>query len=80
MSSSNTLISSLQTLSENLLGRKIRISFIGNISVGKSTVLNSIIGHYILPIKETECTYRGIIIKHKNIDNYLLFKTKLKKI
>ena len=69
------LISSFQTLSENLLGRKIRISFIGNISLRKSTVL-----HYILPIKETECTYRGIIIKHKNIDNYLLFKTKLKKI
>jgi hypothetical protein len=29
-----------------------------------------------LPIKEEECTYRGIIIKHKNINNYLLYKTK----
>ena len=68
----------LRVLSENLLGRKIRISFIGNISVGKSTVLNSIIGEDLLPTSDAECTYRGIIIKHKNIDEFLLFRTKLK--
>ena len=62
---------------ENLYEKKIRISFIGNISVGKSTVLNSIIGEDILPTKDTECTYRGIIIKHKNIDNFLLYRTKI---
>ena len=73
-----SLKSQLQIISENLLGRKIRISFIGNISVGKSTVLNCIIGENILPTKECECTYRGIIIKHKNIDNYYLYKAKLK--
>jgi predicted GTPase len=68
---------SLDTLRENLLGRKIRISLIGNISVGKSTVLNCIIGENILPAKETECTYRGVIIRNKNIDNYELYRTKL---
>jgi GTPase Era involved in 16S rRNA processing len=68
---------SLNTLRENLLGRKIRISFIGNISVGKSTVLNCIIGDKILPTKDTECTYRGVIIRNKNIDHYELYRTKL---
>jgi len=68
---------SLDTLRENLLGRKIRISLIGNISVGKSTVLNCIIGENILPSKETECTYRGVIIRNKNIGNYELYRTKL---
>ena len=68
---------SLQTLRENILGRKIRIAFIGNISVGKSTVLNCIIGQDILPTKETECTYRGVIIRYKNIDSFELYRTKL---
>ena len=68
----------IQVISDNLYGRRIRIPFIGNISAGKSTVLNSIIGEEILPTKDSECTYRGIIIKYKNIDNFLLFRTKLK--
>ena len=72
------LNSYLQTLNENLYGRKIRISLIGNISVGKSTVLNAIIGENILPTKDSECTYRGVIIKHKNIENFLLYRAKLK--
>ena len=46
-----------QTLRENILGRKIRISLIGNVSVGKSTVLNCIIGENLLPTKEKDCTY-----------------------
>ena len=71
------LNSHLNVLSENLLGRKIRISFIGNISVGKSSVLNCIIGDNILPTSEKECTYRGVIIKHKNVDDYYLYGTKL---
>jgi GTP-binding protein EngB required for normal cell division len=73
-----SLNSYIQTLTENLYGRKIRVSLIGNISVGKSTVLNAIIGEDILPTKDSECTYRGVIIKHKNIDNFLLYRTKLK--
>ena len=68
---------SLNTLRENVLGRKIRISLIGNISVGKSTVLNCIIGEELLPTKETECTYRGVIIRNKNINNFELYRTKL---
>ena len=68
---------SLNTLRENVLGRKIRISLIGNISVGKSTVLNCIIGENLLPTKETECTYRGVIIRNKNINTYELYRTKL---
>ena len=68
---------SLQTLRENILGRKIRISFIGNISVGKSSVLNCIIGQNILPTKDSECTYRGVILRHKEDNNYKLYRTKL---
>ena len=68
---------SLQSLRENILGRKLRISFIGNINVGKSSVLNCIIGKDILPTNEIECTYRGVIIRHKNIKKYKLYKTRL---
>ena len=67
----------LEALSQFILGRKIRIVLIGNISVGKSTVLNALIGEEILPTKDEECTYRGIIIKHKNIDNYELYRTNM---
>ena len=66
-----------QTLRENILGRKIRISLIGNISVGKSTVLNCIIGENLLPTKEKECTYRGAILRYKDDDEFKLYKTKL---
>ena len=74
------LNSSIKIITENLYERKIRIAFIGNISVGKSTVLNSIIGEDILPTKESECTYRGIIIKYKDIDDFLLYRTQPKTI
>ena len=68
---------SLQTLRENILGRKLRISFIGNISVGKSSVLNCIIGYQILPTKDTECTYRGVILRHSEDKEFKLYRTKL---
>ena len=68
---------SLQNLREGIIGRKIRIAFIGNISVGKSSVLNSIIGQDILPTNDKECTYRGIIIRHVKGEDYKLYKTKL---
>ena len=71
------LNSYLGAINENIFGRKIRISFIGQISVGKSTVLNCIIGEKILPTDMTECTYRGIIIKHDpNIKDFYLYKVK----
>ena len=68
---------SLQSLRDYLLGRRIRIAFIGNINVGKSTVLNCIIGEDILPIDIKECTYRGMIIRHVEENEFKLYKTKL---
>ena len=72
----NYFLINVQSLREGILGRKIRIAFIGNISVGKSTVLNCIIGEDILPTNDTECTYRGIIIRHVKGGKFKLFKTK----
>ena len=67
----------LQNVREYIIGRRIRIAFIGNINVGKSTVLNCIIGQNILPTNSKECTYRGVIIRHKEEENFKLYKTKL---
>ena len=73
------LNSLLLSIEEYLFGRKIRISFIGPISVGKSTVLNCIIGEKILPAKMEECTYRGIIIKNEpKFEDFYLYKVKAK--
>lgn len=73
------LNSNLLSIEENIFGRKIRISFIGPISVGKSTVLNCIIGEKILPTKMEECTYRGIIIKHEpDFQDFYLYKVNSK--
>ena len=65
------------TIKENILGRKIRIPLIGNISVGKSSVLNCIIGEELLPTKSSECTYRGVILRYKNEKEFKLYHTKL---
>ena len=73
----SALNSSLSVINENFAERKIRISFIGNISTGKSTIINCIIGEEILPSNDGECTYRGVIIKHKDIDHFRLYKAKL---
>lgn len=59
--------------------KKIRISFIGNIGVGKSMILNCIIGETILPTGQIKCTNRCIIIRYKNIDSFQLYRAKLKK-
>ena len=69
---------SLQVLKENITNRKIRISFIGDIGVGKSSILNGIIGENILPTG-FECTNRGIIIRHsfEKDAKFKLYKTKL---
>ena len=66
----------LKVIRDNLYGNKIRIDFIGNISVWKSALLNFIIGEDILPTVEDDCTFRAIIIKNKDIDEYLLYQTK----
>lgn len=75
-----TFNNSFRVLRDNIFGRKIRIPLIGNISVGKSSVLNCIIGHDILPSKNTECTYRGVILCHEDSNTYKLFTAKLEKI
>ena len=69
--------SSLDSIRENIMGRKIRIAFIGNMNVGKTTVLNCIIGQDILPTNFNENTYRGIIIRHKPGKEFKLYKTQL---
>ena len=70
--------SQIQELKEYINRRKIRIVFTGNLSAGKSTVLNSIIGEDILPINESVCNFIGIIIKHnKDLDNFYLYRTKV---
>ena len=69
----------LKDLLNNLSKNKLRISFIGNINVGKSTVLNSIIGRNILPTDNFECTYRGVFIRHSEDNEYKLFKMKMVK-
>ena len=74
----DSLNRSLNQIIENLVERKIRLSFIGNISVGKSTVLNCIIGDNLLPSKDAECTYRGIIIKYRDIPKPQLYRAQMK--
>ena len=53
--------SSLKSIREEIMGRKIRIVLIGNMNVGKTTLLNCIIGKDRLPTDCHENTYRGII-------------------
>ena len=67
----------LTALKEYVINRKLRIVFIGNISVGKSSIINTIIGKEIIPTKEGECTYRGVIIRHEDSDEYKLYSTEL---
>lgn len=55
--------------------RRIYIPFIGVSSAGKSTILNCIVGNYIFPESNTECTTRGIIIKHSFDNKTELFET-----
>ena len=47
---------------------KIRIALLGLYSSGKNTILNTVIGKYILPINSNECTKRGILIRYHNND------------
>ena len=52
-------------------GKNIYIPFIGGSSVGKSIILNCLIGYSLFPESEGECTTRGIIIKYgKEVELY----------
>ena len=54
------------------------IPLLGEINVGKSTILNGIIGRRILPTQKNECTKKGILIKHWDKDYPVIRKTRLK--
>ena len=69
-----------QAIKNNLLSEKLRIAFIGSISVGKSSIINCLIGEEINPTKSDECTYRGVIYRYHDCDEYKLYKTELKSI
>ena len=67
-----------QAIKNNLLSEKLRISFIGSISVGKSSIINCLIGQEINPTRSDECTYRGVIYRYQDCDEFKLYKTELK--
>ena len=69
-----------QAIKNNLLSEKLRVAFIGSISVGKSSILNCLIGEEINPTKSDECTYRGVIYRYEDCDEFKLYKTELKRI
>ena len=73
---STTLNEEFKSLSKELLNHKIRISLFGNICVGKSSILNAIIGENILPTSSEICS-RPIIIRYADEDIFKLYKTKL---
>jgi len=57
--------------------KKIYIPFIGVSSSGKSTILNCIVGDYIFPESQKECTTKGIILQHNFKDETELFETEM---
>ena len=54
----------------------IFIPFLGESNVGKSTIINGMIGKEILQTNSNECTKRGIIIKYINSDDTYISKAK----
>ena len=69
-----------QAIKNNLLSEKLRISLIGSISAGKSSIINCLIGEEINPTKSDECTYRGVIYRYQDSDEFKLYKTELKSV
>ena len=56
--------------------KNLYIPLLGVSNAGKSTILNSLIGHKILPSQRNECTKKGILIKHWDKDFAIIRKTK----
>lgn len=67
---------SLKALKEIFL-KQIRICFDGSIGVGKSQVLNCIIGENILPIGNEYTLNRGIILKYQDTNDFYLYRAHL---
>lgn len=76
----NIFRNEFQAIKNNLLSEKLRIALIGSISVGKSSILNCLIGEEINPTKSDECTYRGVIYRYRDCEDFKLYKTELKSI
>ena len=55
----------------------IFIPLLGESNVGKSTIINGIIGKEILPTYSNECTKRGILIKYEDCDEPSINKANL---
>ena len=55
----------------------IFIPLLGESNVGKSTIINGIIGKEILPTYSNECTKRGILIKYEDCDEPSIYKANL---
>jgi hypothetical protein len=59
----------------------IFIPFLGPTNAGKTTIINGIIGKYLLPTGLRECTKRGIIIGYEDVndDNMTISNINLEK-
>ena len=57
----------------------IYIPILGNSNVGKTTLINCIIGSDLFPVNLNECTKKGIIINHWEYDRIMLSKIFIKK-
>ena len=56
----------------------IYVPIVGNSNVGKTTILNCIVGNNLFPVKFMECTKKGIIVRYWDKDNVKLNKVFLK--
>ena len=64
-------------LIEQEQNRTIRIPVVGGYNVGKSSILNCLIGKNILPTSGIECTKKLIVIQHVDSDEIFLYKAQL---
>ena len=74
-----TILNTIDSGINNIYDRDyIYIPIIGNSNVGKTTILNCIVGYNLFPVKLFECTKKGIIVRYWDKDNVKLKKVFLK--